>query len=276
MSDLTRKTLTATVRAVSDSDEIEFVLSSGAPDRDDDTINVNGWQLGSYRRNPVVLYGHDYGSLPVAKCTDIQVRAGQLVARAAFVPGSVFPFAQQVYQMLKGGYLNACSVGFRPLVQPVPNEHGGFAFASQELVEFSIVPVPAHPGALVVGRGLREPDAAAVQKWLSASARETDPVLLLQDDDVALELADELPAVGRGSRRAHQRVKAGRVAVRPSYEPVLDILDAPEVVHVDRQQFVEAVKAARPELEREVRRQAGPLIRNYIARELKRLRGRVD
>jgi len=126
-----------------------FAISTGSVDRERDTLAVEGWDLASYRRNPVVLWAHDYSGLPVGRAESVLARSGQLIARMEFVPGEVHPFAETVRQLVDGGFLKATSVGFRPLEWVFNEERMGFDFKKQELLEFSIVPVPANPEALV-------------------------------------------------------------------------------------------------------------------------------
>lgn len=66
-----------------------------------------------------------------------------------FVPANVSPFAEQVYQMVKGGFLSAVSIGFLP-TDIDPNSHGGFTINKCFLFEFSVVTVPANPEALLI------------------------------------------------------------------------------------------------------------------------------
>ncbi|WP_188263273.1 HK97 family phage prohead protease, partial [Azospirillum tabaci] len=65
------------------------------------------------------------------------------------------PFADMVYRLVIGGYLNATSVGFRPLKWSWNEERGSWAidYTEQELLEYSVVPVPANPDALIEARG---------------------------------------------------------------------------------------------------------------------------
>lgn len=134
------------------SGKYTFAISTGVEDRERDTIAVDGWALDSYRKNPTVLWAHDYSALPVGRSEMVVARAGQLIARMEFVPGEVYPFAETVRQLVEGGWLKATSVGFRPLEWVFNEQRGGFDFKRQELLEFSIVPVPANPEALIEAR----------------------------------------------------------------------------------------------------------------------------
>lgn len=126
-----------------------FTISTGAIDRENDTVAVDGWDLTNYRKSPTVLWAHDYSSLPIGRAESVLTRNGQLVARMEFVPGEVYGFAETVRQLVDGGFLKATSVGFRPQEWAFNETRGGFDFKRQELLEFSIVPVPANPEALI-------------------------------------------------------------------------------------------------------------------------------
>lgn len=65
-----------------------------------------------------------------------------------FIDGSINPAAEQVFQLVKAGFLRACSVGFCPLDPPMVNAKGGNDYGRVELLEVSLVPVPAQPAAL--------------------------------------------------------------------------------------------------------------------------------
>ena len=148
---------------------LRFRISSGMVDRDNDTIAPAGWKLGAWMANPVVLWAHDYSALPVAKGTGAFARADGLFADAEFPEEQLYPFGHQVYQLLRGGFLKATSVGLRPLKWTRNEERGGIDFHEQELLEFSIVPVGANPDALVEAKA-KGYDLARVRTWLHGSA----------------------------------------------------------------------------------------------------------
>jgi HK97 family phage prohead protease len=130
---------------------VTFTITTGAVDRDNDTINVDGWDLKSYLKNPVVLFAHRSDLPPVAKATSVVKTAGALRATTEFLPAGIYPLADQVYEMVKRGFLRATSVGFRPKRDKYSwnEERGGIDFEEQELLEFSVVPVPSNPEALL-------------------------------------------------------------------------------------------------------------------------------
>lgn len=125
-----------------------FTITTGNPDREKDVINPDGWMLANYRNNPVVLFAHDYRSLPVGKGLNIRQGPGSLIADVEFPPPGVYAFADTVLGMIDFGALKATSVGFDPAEWTIDEQRGGYNFIRQELLEFSIVPVPANAEAL--------------------------------------------------------------------------------------------------------------------------------
>ncbi len=160
------------IKQVADDERgIQFSISTEAVDRDSDTLNVQGWKLVNYRRNPVVLWAHDYSSLPVARSAKIWTEDHKLKTIDHFTERDINPFGDTVFQMVKAKYLNATSVGFLPLAYtPAPMDdtrRGGMDFTEQELLEHSIVPVPSNPESLVEARSmLRGADWMAYTKAL--------------------------------------------------------------------------------------------------------------
>jgi phage head maturation protease len=66
--------------------------------------------------------------------------------------------ADEYCALAKSGVIKAVSVGFIPIVRE-PLRDGSFRFTKWELLELSLVSVPANPNALVIERSLgqREP-----------------------------------------------------------------------------------------------------------------------
>lgn len=167
-----------------------FVISTESPDRDNDTISVSGWKLANFQKNPVVLWAHDYSQLPVARATNVGVVDGKLVADAEFADHA---FANTVLRMIDGKFLNATSVGFKPMKYLWNETRGGMDFAEQELLEFSIVPVPANAEALIQLAG--SDDAEALRKWAMAVIKSLEPKAEEQKTEPAPVAATESAAV---------------------------------------------------------------------------------
>lgn len=143
--------------ASADGRVVSFVLSDSSVDRYGDTIDQKGWKVDNYTANPVVLFGHDAESVDnvVGKMVQIRNEDVGLVGDIEFMEGSINPVAETVFQMVKGGYLNTVSVGFQPIdwsLAKDPSRPGGVDFKRQELLEVSIVPVPANPNCIQLAR----------------------------------------------------------------------------------------------------------------------------
>lgn len=156
-----RKQMVAPIEAIGGDDRcLRFTISTGIVDRERDTIAVAGWDLSNFLRNPVVLWGHDAAALPIGRAFDVGIEGDALKATVRFIPTDTperGQFAEAVYRLARQGFLGATSVGFRPLKWAFTEdqERGaddwfpGIDFQQQELVEFSVVTVPANPDALL-------------------------------------------------------------------------------------------------------------------------------
>ena len=134
------------------SRSFQFTISTASVDRMGDSIAVNGWKLDAFRKNPVVLWNHDGKSLPVGRATQVWVQNNKLKAIAELAPASVYPYAETVRSMIAGGFLNATSVGFAPIKYKFTDDKRrplGIDFIEQELLEFSVVSIPANADALL-------------------------------------------------------------------------------------------------------------------------------
>jgi len=196
------KAYTATeMRADQATRQIKFRITTGSPDRMQDIVDPNGWQLDAYRKNPVVLWAHQYGSggllgtggvgLPIARALDIRADSAGLVSVAQFATKEQYAFADTVYQLLVGGFLNATSVGFRPLKHAFNEARQGIDFLEHELLEYSVVPIPANPEALIdaAAKGI---DTAPMREWAEAllDSLQPEPGMWLPRRQVELVLAN--------------------------------------------------------------------------------------
>jgi HK97 family phage prohead protease len=132
-------------------DPLEFVMSDGSVDRMGDVIEPDGWQLDNFRRNPVALFGHDPG-FPIGRWADVGVRKGQLTGRLDLME-PVSERLREIHAAVNGGVLRAVSVGFHSEAAE-PMKGGGLRFTEAELVECSLVAVPANPNALAIAKAL--------------------------------------------------------------------------------------------------------------------------
>ncbi len=137
------KSIIAATKAAGDADTGTFdvIVSTEDVDRHGEVILASGWDLANYKANPVVLWAHDYSSLPIGICTEVAVEGDKLHAKGKFVTTE---FAQQVRALYDQGAISATSVGL------IAEEMQGNTITKAELLEFSFVPVPANPFCLTL------------------------------------------------------------------------------------------------------------------------------
>lgn len=123
---------------------IDHCISDNLADRVGDDIDTEGWETENFMLNPVVLEIHDYSKPPVGKSLGVYKQGNQLRAKTQFAPTDE---GKKYFQLYKDGYMNAFSVGFIPK-EYTPNQTGGYHMIKQELLEYSVVPVPCNPRAL--------------------------------------------------------------------------------------------------------------------------------
>lgn len=130
--------------------QYQFTASTNTQDRDGEVINVDGWDIRNYEKNPVVMYAHDYRSLPIGRSTKVWVSRGKLKNTVEFPPEGTSEFADTVERLVDTGFLKTESVGFIPKKwQDGDGDKGpSRTYTKQELLEISIVPVPSNPDAL--------------------------------------------------------------------------------------------------------------------------------
>lgn len=155
-----RAAFTPNLRSVDEEARtIEFVASTETPDRYGDVIRVAGWDTEAYEKNPIFLWAHQSRELPIGRTIKLTVEKSPkpaLVHVVQFTDAKENPLGVQAFNLYKGGFLNAVSVGFKPTKRPkaIEDEDGnfmGWEFTDQELLELSAVPVPANPEALARG-----------------------------------------------------------------------------------------------------------------------------
>jgi hypothetical protein len=142
------------VRAEGDR-TIEHILSDESVARDNHTISTAGWRLDNFRKNPVYLWSHDTSAPPIGRFLEIGPVGSQLRGTVKYAERDEYPFADTVFRLTKGGFINASSVSWLPIKWAYAADRsrpGGIDFSEQELLEASAVPVPALASALVGAR----------------------------------------------------------------------------------------------------------------------------
>ncbi len=130
------------IKKAQDTELYEFIASTASVDRQGDSIDQSGWELDNYLKNPVILFAHNYSELPIAKAVEVINAGSSLIIKIQFASEEANPKAQQIKKLVDEGILNTTSVGF------IQKERNGNIITRAELLEVSIVPVPANQDAL--------------------------------------------------------------------------------------------------------------------------------
>ena len=127
-------------------DDLVFVASTPGVKSDGLEIDQDRWDLERYSSNPVFLWAHDYGSMPLGRA-EAWVEGGRLKTRVTKWAGT--DMARDVEQAYRDDILNAVSVGWEDVDEDGKPISRGRKAARHVLFDISAVPVPGDPNALI-------------------------------------------------------------------------------------------------------------------------------
>lgn len=126
-----------------------FVGTSETKDRDGEIALISSWDFTNYVKNPVVLWMHNHGELPLGKTVGLYKDEVNKLIYFDIELSESYEFAKTVDKLVEEGVLSAVSVGFRVLDWTWDEKADALVFTKTELFEISIVNVPANQDALV-------------------------------------------------------------------------------------------------------------------------------
>jgi HK97 family phage prohead protease len=174
-----RTAVIAEVKALKEGERaVERYISTWDVDRDREVLDPAGAILDQFKLAPQVLWAHDYSLPPIAKAEWVRVDDKGLRSKTVYAETER---AEEVWQLIKGGFLATASVGFIPVKRvwkgdaewgatvakyntkwSTDLEKAGAEIITTKwlLLEYSDVPVPANPNALVtaIAKGLKLSD----------------------------------------------------------------------------------------------------------------------
>jgi len=154
-----------TPMVLQEGEEQTFIakISSENIDRDGDVLIASGCDFTTFNTNPVCMFNHSYTIPMVGKVLATQVNQNSIYAKIKLADTNL---AKDLWSLVKGGFLRTCSVGYivkESLVKGTRAfnkycEDRGIDITDNlkriitkwELLENSLVPLPANPDALVV------------------------------------------------------------------------------------------------------------------------------
>jgi hypothetical protein len=140
---------------------IKATISTNDIDADGDIVIPEGANISRYVNNPVVHWNHNYALPPIGKCTELKICDNKIEAKIQFADTQ---HALDIWNLVKGGFLKAHSIGF-VTIKALVNGTNEFKKYCQDkgittannckriitdflLIEDSIVSIPSNPMAL--------------------------------------------------------------------------------------------------------------------------------
>lgn len=177
-----------------------FVASDETLDRYDEVVKVSGWQLKNFKKNPQMFWQHN-SNMPVgawdkAWKEDSALKVAGHLATDAPPDGwpDNIPHPELIEWMLENGYIKAVSVGFMPIETKYGEKEGEprITYLKQELLEVSLVTIPANPSAMIE-KGMITEDQAKAYGWIEED--EAGPVKKEEGDPPEKEENEETPSL---------------------------------------------------------------------------------
>lgn len=165
--------------------DVEGIASTENPDRMGEVIKQDGWDLEMFKKNPVLMASHRYSDFPIGRVTDITVDGKKLTFKAIFSQET--QAAKEAYALVKEGILKAFSVGFIPREYDTDNQN---TITKAELLEISLVSVPANPFAIVTAKSMEHNQLAQemVKEWLLDEKNKKDAQEMENKEEIKADM----------------------------------------------------------------------------------------
>lgn len=174
---------------------MDFIICTEDVNRYGYRVLLSGARLENFRKNPVMLYNHDdWDDKPVGRWDNLRVENGKLIATAVFAEGD--EDAQKVKNLAEQGVLSATSIGMMPITYSsdssvlLPGQTRETVI-EWELLEVSIVPIPANPHTVKLKLSSSASDQEGI---LPKEITKTQPEMNLAD--IATKLGLSADATG--------------------------------------------------------------------------------
>lgn len=125
--------------------DARFIMSAGSPDRVRDTIEPSAYK-SNLGRKLIALWQHD-ADRPIGYWENLRVEADKLIGDIKFASTNL---AQMVKTLINDGVPMGASIGFTGKGEA--NKQGGIHFKELNLLECSVVSIPAHPRAMQIAK----------------------------------------------------------------------------------------------------------------------------
>lgn len=175
------------------------VATDETVDRHGESLPIDSWDLKNFKKNPVLMWGHDYSIPPVGIAKNIKIEGSKMTFEPHF--HDITQLAREVRAMYESDppILRTFSVGFLPHYEKAGE--GKDRKIPLELLEISAVPIPANPSAKVTEKSFleaaKDERREEVKAWLKELGSEmpTEPVDLVEEKDSSQATSLEVQSV---------------------------------------------------------------------------------
>lgn len=154
---------------------VTVVISDNKEDRYGEIVDQKSWNFKDFMKNPIVLWGHNpeepENVLGTASSLEVAPDGSQTTAKLSF-DDDINPKAALVFNQIKKGTLRTVSVGFVPHTEEYLNDTP--VLKDNDLLEISVVPIPANPRAVALGFKAGELNRKDAQWLLDSMRKEAD------------------------------------------------------------------------------------------------------
>lgn len=233
-----------TEATITKADDGSFIAiaSTNSVDRHGEVVDNNGWDLKAFKKNPVILWGHDHNepAIGVSKKTWIEGTGKKAKLMIQPLLHDVTEKAKAIKQLVDMGVIKTLSVGFKPLESP-----DGITFTKNELLEVSMVNVPANADAMMMAyKGLKEAGFEdEVIEDIGIKTEIIDKMVTMQKDIEELQAMVKAPQATAPSAetKIRERLSMNKVIAKAADK----ILEADKKgVQIDQKQLVKVIKRA--------------------------------
>jgi HK97 family phage prohead protease len=146
--------------------EFTITACTSETDRFGDCVIQEKLDMTNYDNNPIILWSHQMGELPLGKCVSHWIEKDENVSKTKMkIKMADHEFADKVFDLIAHGFLKSASIGFLPLkTEEIPQDgdqkqplfHNPTKYLESELLETSICNIPANPGCLMAMKSMVE------------------------------------------------------------------------------------------------------------------------
>lgn len=166
------------------------VASTPRTDRHGESVDIKGWDLKNFKKNPVLLWAHDHSIPAIGVAKRVWVSDGKLMFKGVWQ--EVTDMGRAAKKLVEDGIINSFSVGF------LPSEMDGNTYTKQELLEISLVNVPANPDAMMLAYKVLKADGVKDK--------------VIEDIGIDVQVVDKLVTMEKDITELKQAVKVNSTA----------------------------------------------------------------